>query len=85
MTLSNIRTTSRTFNLEPTNIKRWTVKIYHRMSELDILDPNERTELIAGQIAGQITIYKINRLKICSGVSSSRNPLGTGNNSLLRN
>jgi len=49
MTLSNIRT-SPIFNLEPTHIKRWTVKSYHRMSELDILDPNERTELIAGQI-----------------------------------
>jgi len=50
MTLSNIRTTSPIFNLEPTAIKRWSVKSYHRMSELDILDPNERTELIAGQI-----------------------------------
>ena len=50
MTLSNIRTTSPIFNLEPTVIKRWSVKSYHRMSELDILDPNERTELIAGQI-----------------------------------
>ena len=50
MTLSNIRTTSPIFNLEPTAIKRWSVKNYHRMSELDILDPNERTELIAGQI-----------------------------------
>ena len=50
MTLSNIRTTSLIFNLGPTVIKRWSVKSYHRMSELDILDPNERTELIAGQI-----------------------------------
>ena len=50
MTLLNIRTTSLIFNLEPTAIKRWSVKSYHRMSELDILDPNERTELIAGQI-----------------------------------
>jgi Uma2 family endonuclease len=39
--------------IEPlcTNIlKSWTVKDYHRMSELGILDPTERTELIAGQI-----------------------------------
>ena len=50
MTLLNIRTTSLIFNLEPTAIKRWSVKSYHRMSKLDILDPNERTELIAGQI-----------------------------------
>ena len=50
MTLSNICTTSLIFNLEPTAIKRLSVKSYHRMSELDILDPNERTELIAGQI-----------------------------------
>ncbi|MGB3294295.1 MAG: Uma2 family endonuclease [Phormidesmis sp.] len=43
--------------LQPTDIavdtralKRWTVAAYHRMSELGILDPNERTELIAGHI-----------------------------------
>lgn len=39
-----------TVPLEPTSLKRWTVQDYHRMSELGILDPNERTELIAGQI-----------------------------------
>lgn len=33
-----------------TNLKPWTVQDYRRMSELGILDPNERTELIAGQI-----------------------------------
>jgi Uma2 family endonuclease len=32
------------------NLKSWTVQEYHRMEELGILDPNERTELIAGQI-----------------------------------
>jgi Uma2 family endonuclease len=32
------------------NIKSWTVHDYHRMSELGILDPTERTELIAGHI-----------------------------------
>ncbi len=32
------------------NLKSWTVRDYHRMSELGILNPNERTELIAGQI-----------------------------------
>lgn len=32
------------------NLKSWTVQDYHRMSEMGILDPNERTELIAGQI-----------------------------------
>jgi Uma2 family endonuclease len=38
--------------IEPpsTNLKYWTVQDYHRMSDLGILDPNERTELIAGQI-----------------------------------
>jgi Uma2 family endonuclease len=35
----------------PTNLKYWTVQDYHRMSDLGILDPNERTELIAGQIS----------------------------------
>lgn len=38
------------FRLEPTSLKRWTVQDYRRMSELGILDPNERTELIAGHI-----------------------------------
>jgi hypothetical protein len=36
--------------LEPNRLKRLTVQDYHRMSELSILDPNERTELITGQI-----------------------------------
>jgi Uma2 family endonuclease len=31
-------------------LKYWTVQEYYRMSELGILDANERTELIAGQI-----------------------------------
>jgi Uma2 family endonuclease len=35
---------------EPTRLKRLTVQDYHRMSDLGILDPGERTELIAGQI-----------------------------------
>ncbi|MFM2430549.1 MAG: hypothetical protein RLZZ511_1762 [Cyanobacteriota bacterium] len=34
----------------PATIKRWTVTDYHRMSELGILRPHERTELIAGQV-----------------------------------
>jgi Uma2 family endonuclease len=40
------------FTLTPelTSLKRWTVQDYHRMSELGILDPNERTELISGQV-----------------------------------
>jgi Uma2 family endonuclease len=37
-------------NFEPSRLKRLAVKDYHRMSELGILDPGERTELIAGQI-----------------------------------
>jgi Uma2 family endonuclease len=49
MTSSNTLPIS-TFMLEPTSLKRWTVQDYHRMSELGILDPNERTELIAGHI-----------------------------------
>jgi Uma2 family endonuclease len=32
------------------NLKSWTVQDYHRMSEMGLLDPNERTELIDGQI-----------------------------------
>ncbi len=32
------------------HFKYWTVQEYHRMSDLGILDPSERTELIAGQI-----------------------------------
>jgi Uma2 family endonuclease len=37
-------------NIEPNRLKRLTVEDYHCMSELGILDPNERTELIVGQI-----------------------------------
>lgn len=36
--------------LEPSAIKYWTVQDYHRMSEFGILAPDERTELINGQI-----------------------------------
>ncbi len=39
-----------TFTLDPNSLKRWTVQDYHHMSELGILDSNERTELINGQI-----------------------------------
>ena len=35
--------------IEPKNLKRWTVKDYHRISELGLL-VDERTELIDGQI-----------------------------------
>ena len=41
---------STAIELSPTNLKYWTVQDYHRMSDLGILDPNERTELIAGKI-----------------------------------
>lgn len=47
MTLSNPPTP---LTLEPTSLKRWTVRDYHQMSEIGLLDPHERTELIAGQI-----------------------------------
>jgi Uma2 family endonuclease len=36
--------------VEPTAVKYWTVSDYRRMSEIGILAPNERTELINGQI-----------------------------------
>ena len=49
MTLSNTLP-NLTLTLEPASLKRWTVQDYHRMSELGILAPNERTELIAGHI-----------------------------------
>jgi Uma2 family endonuclease len=39
-----------TLPFEPTRLKRLTVEDYHRMSDLGILDPGERTELITGQI-----------------------------------
>ena len=39
-----------TLTVEPTAVKHWTVSDYHRMSEMGILPPNERTELINGQI-----------------------------------
>ncbi len=31
------------------NLKRWTVQDYHQLSELGLLDSDERTELISGQ------------------------------------
>jgi Uma2 family endonuclease len=50
-TLSDFQSLSSTVELlGSTNLKYWTVQDYHQMSELGILDPNERTELIAGQI-----------------------------------
>jgi len=39
-----------TLRLEANTLKYWTVREYHQMSELGILNSNERTELIAGQI-----------------------------------
>lgn len=36
--------------VDSTVLKRWTVRDYHRTIELGILDANERTELLAGQI-----------------------------------
>jgi Uma2 family endonuclease len=39
-----------TLNSDSNRLKRWTVEEYHRLSELGIIDPSQRTELIAGQI-----------------------------------
>jgi Uma2 family endonuclease len=36
--------------MESNILKHWTVQDYHRMGELGLLDPNERTELLHGQI-----------------------------------
>lgn len=36
--------------IDPSSLKRWTTEEYHQMSELGLLQPEERTELIAGQI-----------------------------------
>lgn len=49
MTASNTLSNS-PLTLEPTLLKQWTVQDYHRMSEVGILSPGERTELLSGQI-----------------------------------
>jgi Uma2 family endonuclease len=41
---------SLTLTVEPKAVKYWTVSDYRRMSEMGILIPDERTELINGQI-----------------------------------
>ena len=40
------------FTPEAAAFKYWTVKEYRQMSELSILDTDDRTELIEGQILG---------------------------------
>lgn len=49
MTASNTLSNS-PLTLQPTLLKRWTVQDYHRLSEVGILSPGERTELLSGQI-----------------------------------
>lgn len=49
MTVSNALSNS-PLTLEPGLLKRWTVQDYHRMGELGLLNPGERTELLSGQI-----------------------------------
>ena len=39
-----------TFTPEPATLRYWTVKEYRQISELGILDADDRTELIEGQI-----------------------------------
>jgi Uma2 family endonuclease len=39
-----------TINPEQMALKRWTVEDYHRMGELGMIHPDERTELIGGQV-----------------------------------
>ena len=39
-----------TFTPEPNTLKYWTANEYRQMSELGILDANDRTELIEGQV-----------------------------------
>ena len=36
---------------QPLKLKQWTVADYHRMAELNLLRPGERTELLEGQIS----------------------------------
>jgi hypothetical protein len=49
MTAANVLSNS-PLTLEPTLLKRWTVQDYHRMSEVGILPPCERTELLSEHI-----------------------------------
>jgi Uma2 family endonuclease len=67
-------------NLEPNRLKRLTVEDYHRMSELGILDPNERTELIVGQIVlktpkGTHHVLSLHLLATSLGMLLSQQPV----------
>jgi hypothetical protein len=42
--------------IDPSTLKRWTTEDYHQMSEMGLLQPEERTELIAGQILLRLAI-----------------------------
>jgi Uma2 family endonuclease len=48
--MQSLQPSSPPLPLEPGSFKRWTAQDYHRMSELGLLHPDEKTELIAGQI-----------------------------------
>lgn len=48
--MATASTSSPHITLEPYQLKRWTVDEYHRLSDLALIEPSERTELISGQI-----------------------------------
>ena len=69
--------TDPTLKLEMSCLKRWTVQDYHRLSELGLLNVDERTELISGQIilmAAKGTLH-VTSLHLLANIL--RNRLGT--------
>jgi Uma2 family endonuclease len=71
-----------TLAVEPAAVKYWTVQDYHRMGEMGILAPDERTELINGQIVLMAAKGTPHVTSLCLLANELRDQLG--NTALVR-